>query len=44
METPDGDFSIVAAGGQESWLLWVPGDTVDILAVGFGHLSCQREH
>lgn len=44
LEPPDGDLSAVTAGSQESRFLWVPGDTVDILVMSFGHLSSQREH
>lgn len=44
LEPPDGDPSVIAAGGQESRLLRVPGDTVHVLAVSSGHLSSQREH
>lgn len=44
LEPPDADVSVVAAGGQESRLLRVPGNTVDVLLVSSGHLSDQREH
>lgn len=44
MQLPDGDLSIITAGGQESGLLWVPGDTVNILTMSFGYLSNQRKH
>lgn len=41
MQLPDGDISIITAGGQESSLFWVPGDTVNILTMSFGYLSNQ---
>lgn len=44
MELPDADLPVVAAGGQQSCLLRVPADTVDILTMSSGHLSSQREH
>lgn len=44
MELPDADLPVVAAGGQQSRLLRVPADTVDILTMGSGHLSSQTEH
>lgn len=44
VELPDGDVSVVAAGGQQSRLLRVPGHAVDVLTVSSGHLSNQREH
>lgn len=44
MQLPDGNLSIITAGGQESCLLWVPGDTVNILTMSFGYLSSQQKH
>ncbi|KAF3851096.1 hypothetical protein F7725_012868 [Dissostichus mawsoni] len=44
LKPPDGDVSVVAAGGEESRLLGVPGHTVDVLVVSSGHLSSEREH
>lgn len=40
---PDGKLSVVAAGGQQSRLLWMPGHAVDVLIVGFGHVGRQEE-
>lgn len=43
LEPPEGDLSVVAAGDQQSCLLWVPGDAVHILAVRLVCMSCQVE-
>lgn len=43
VQPPDGNLSVVAAGSQESCLLRVPGDAVNVLSVSFGHLSGQRK-
>lgn len=40
---PEGHLPIIAAGGQEPWLLGVPGHTVDVLGVGLVLVGCQRE-
>lgn len=36
---PDGKLSVVTAGGQQPGFLRVPGHTVDVLTVGFGHMG-----
>lgn len=40
---PEGQLSIVTAGGQKPPFLGVPGHAVDILGVGLRHVGCQRE-
>lgn len=40
---PEGQLSIVTAGGQKPPLLRVPGHAVDILGVGLRHMGCQGE-
>lgn len=40
---PDGELSVVTAGGQQSRLLRIPGHAVDVLIVGFGHVGRQEE-
>lgn len=41
---PDCYLPIVTAGDKEPSLLGVPGDTVDILAVGLGYMGRQGEN
>lgn len=40
---PEGQLSIITAGGQEPLLLRVPGHTVDILRMGLRQVGCQGE-
>lgn len=40
---PEGHLPIITAGGQESLLLGVPGNTVDILGMGLRQVGCQGE-
>lgn len=44
IQLPNGDLSIITAGGQKSCLLWVPGDTINILTMSFSYLSSQWKH
>lgn len=40
---PEGHLPIITAGGQQPWLLGVPGHTVDILGMGLMQVGCQGE-